>query len=125
MKNEVIELRKSGKFYNSFGDDAIIIHHLMKYKIVPSKGGVGFPESSFNKVINALEENNISYRVYEKDNLLLEKDYQKLNSYKKLLANARKELSFEQRINDIEKKIKTLSNKKINQLLEVIEDAIS
>ena len=125
MKNEVIELRKSGKFYNSFGDDAIIIHHLMKYKIVPSKGGVGFPESSFNKVINALEENNISYRVYEKDNLLLEKDYQKLNSYKKVLSSARKELSFEQRINDIEKKIKTLSNKKINQLLEVIEDAIS
>ena len=125
MNSEVIELRKSGKFYNSFGDDAIIIHHLMKYKIVPSKGGVGFPEISFNKVINTLEDNNVSYKVYEKDNLLLEKDYQKLNSYKKLLANARKELSFEQRINDIEKKIKTLSNKKINQLLEVIEDAIS
>ena len=37
MNSEVIELRKSGKFYNCFGDDAIIIHHLMKYKIVPSK----------------------------------------------------------------------------------------
>ena len=73
MKNEVIELRKSGKFYNCFGDDAIIIHHLMKYKIVPSKGGVGFPESAYNKVINILEDNKISYRVYEKDNLLLEK----------------------------------------------------
>ena len=73
MKSEVIELRKSGKFYNTFGDDAIIIHHLMNYKIVPSKGGVGFPESAYNKVINTLEDNNISYRVYEKDNLLLEK----------------------------------------------------
>lgn len=125
MNSEVIELRKSGKFYNTFGDDAIIIHHLMKYKIVPSKGGAGFPESAYNKVINTLEDNIISYKVYEKDNLLLEKDYQRLNNYKKLLASARKELSFEQRINDIEKKIKTLSNKKINQLLEVIEDAIS
>ena len=40
------------------------------------------------------------------------KDYKKINSYKKVLFNARKGLSFEQRINDIEKKIKTLSNKK-------------
>lgn len=125
MNSEVIELRKSGKFYNCFGNDAMIMHHLMNYKIVPSKGGVGFPESAYNKVINTLEDNNISYRVYEKDNMLLEKDYEKLNNYKKVLTNARKGISFEQRINDIENKIKTLSNKKINQLLEVIEDAIS
>ncbi len=125
MKSEVIELRKSGKFYNTFGDDAIIIHHLMNYKIVPSKGGVGFPESSFNKVINALEDNRISYKIFEKDNILFDKDYQKLNNYKKVLTNARKDLSFEQRINNIENKIKTLNNKEINQLLEIIEDAIS
>ena len=125
MKNEVIELRKSGKFYNCFGEDATIIHHLLNYKIVPSKGGVGFPESAYNKVINTLDEAKISYKVYEKDIILAETDYKKINNYKKVLVSARKELSFEQRIENIEKKIKTLSAKKINCLLELIEDAIS
>ncbi len=125
IKEALIELRKSGKFYNSFGDDAIIIHYLTGYKIVKEKGGVGFPESAFNKVINALEDAEVSYKVYEKDNVLAEKDFKKINSYKKLLKKGTNELSVEERYNKIENIIRSLSEDKLDYILEVIENAIS
>ncbi|MBQ7030872.1 MAG: hypothetical protein IJN13_00675 [Bacilli bacterium] len=125
IKKELIELRKSGKFYNSFGDDAIILHYLMGYKIVAEKGGVGFPETAFNKVINALEDEEISYKVYEKDNIIAEKDFKKLNSYKSILKKGISELSVEERFNKIEKRIRELNAKELDYVLEVIENAIS
>lgn len=125
IKEALIELRKSGKFYNCFGDDAIIIHYLTGYKIVKEKGGVGFPESAFNKVINALEDAEVSYKVYEKDNVLAEKDFKKINSYKKLLKKGTNELSVEERYNKIESIIRSLSEDKLDYVLEVIENAIS
>ena len=125
IKKELIELRKSGKFYNSFGDDAIILHYLTGYKIVAEKGGVGFPETAYNKVINALEDEEVSYVVYEKENILAEKDFKKLNSYKSLLKKGMQELSIEERFNKIEKKIKGLTLKELDHILDLIEDAIS
>ena len=125
IKKELIELRKSGKFYNSFGDDAIILHYLMGYKIVAEKGGVGFPETAFNKVINALEDEEISYKVYEKDNIIAEKDFKKLNGYKSILKKGISELSVEERFNKIEKRIRELNDKELDYVLEVIENAIS
>ena len=65
-------MRKSGKFFHTFGDDATIIHYLLGYKIVAEKGGAGFPETAVNKVINALEDNEISYIVYDKAEILYE-----------------------------------------------------
>ena len=125
IKKEVIELRKSGKFYNTFGDDAIILHYLMGYKIVAEKGGVGFPETAFNKVINALEDAEISYIAYEKDAVIAEKDFKKINDYKNVLKKGLNELSIEERFNKIEKKIRELNAKELDYVLEVIEDAIS
>lgn len=125
IKKELIELRKSGKFYNSFGDDAIILHYLMGYKIVAEKGGVGFPETAYNKVINALEDSEISYKVYEKENIIAEKDFKKLNSYKNVLKKGINELSIEERFSKIEKRIRELNAKELDYVLEVIEDAIS
>lgn len=125
IKRELVELRKSGKFYNSFGDDAIILHYLTGYKIVKEKGGVGFPETAYNKVINALEDAEVSYKVYEKDNLLAEKDFKKINSYKKLLKKGTNELGVEERFNKIETKIRSLNEDKLDYILEVIENAIS
>lgn len=125
IKKELIELRKSGKFYNSFGDDAIILHYLTGYKIVAEKGGVGFPETAYNKVINTLEDEEVSYIVYEKENILAEKDFKKLNSYKSLLKKGTQELSVEERFNKIEKKIKELNAKELDHILDLIEDAIS
>lgn len=125
MKKDIIELRKSGKFYNLFGDDAIILHYLTGYKIVAEKGGVGFPETAYNKVINILEDEEVSYIVYEKENILAEKDFKKLNSYKSLLKKGMQALSVEERFAKIEKKIKNLSVKELDEILNLIEDAIS
>lgn len=125
MKKDIIELRKSGKFYNLFGDDAIILHYLTGYKIVAEKGGVGFPETAYNKVINILEDEEVSYIVYEKENILAEKDFKKLNSYKSLLKKGMQTLSVEERFAKIEKKIKNLSVKELDEILNLIEDAIS
>lgn len=125
IKKELIELRKSGKFYNSFGDDAIILHYLMGYKIVAEKGGVGFPETAFNKVVNILEDEEVSYIVYEKENILAEKDFKKLNSYKSILKKGIQELSVEERFNNIEKRIKELNGKELDHILTLIENAIS
>ena len=125
IKKELVELRKSGKFYNTFGDDAIILHYLMGYKIVAEKGGVGFPETAYNKVINALEDAEVSYRVYEKDEILAEKDFKKINDYKNILKKGINELSLEERFIKIEKKIRELNAKELDYVLKVIEDAIS
>jgi len=125
IKKELIELRKSGKFYNSFGDDAIILHYLLGYKIVAEKGGVGFPETAYNKVINTLDEEEVSYIVYEKENILEEKNFKKLNSYKSLLKKGIQELSVEERFKNIEKRIKELNGKELDHILTLIEDAIS
>ena len=48
-------MHKIGKFYNCFGDGGIVLHHITGYKFVEKKGGVGFPESAYNKVKNLLE----------------------------------------------------------------------
>ena len=122
IKKEIIELRKSGKFYNTFGDDAIILHYLLGYKIVAEKG---FPESAYNKVINALEDAEVSYIVYEKDNVVNEKDFKKINSYKSLVKKGLSELSKEERFAKIEKRIRELNAEELDHILEVIEDAIS
>ena len=60
MSSKVI-LRKNGGFYSAYGDDAYILYYLLNYKIIGDK--VGFPKSAFNKVINLLEDNHISYEV--------------------------------------------------------------
>ena len=92
IKNEIVEIRKSGKFYNVFSDDAIILHYLLKYKIVLEKGGVGFPETALNKVINTLENEEISYKIYDKNEVIESKDFKKINNYKSILKKGMQEL---------------------------------
>ena len=125
IKNEIVEIRKSGKFYNVFSDDAIILHYLLKYKIVLEKGGVGFPETALNKVINTLENEEISYKIYDKNEVIESKDFKKINNYKSILKKGMQELSIEERFLKIEEKIKNLNAKELDHILELIEDAIS
>lgn len=118
-------MRKSGKFFHTFGDDATIMHYLLGYKIVAEKGGAGFPETALNKVINALEDNEISYIVYDKEDILYAKDFKKINAYKNILKKGIKDLSNEERFAKVVNKIRNLSDKELDNLLELIEDAIS
>ena len=68
-KNSVI-LYKSGKFYNAYGDNGIIIHNLLGYKFVSYKNSAGFPESAINKVKGVLEKEKLSYVIYEKNTFI-------------------------------------------------------
>ena len=43
--NNVVKLRKSGTFYNTFDDDCYILYYLFGYGINNMK--VGFPKSAF------------------------------------------------------------------------------
>ena len=82
MKNDCLFLYKSGKFFNVFGDDGIIIHYLFGYKFVVYKNCAGFPESALVKVTTKLDSEKISYKLYEKDTLI--KDVKGIkNNYKK------------------------------------------
>ena len=123
MKKDLIELYRTGKFYNVFGDDAIIIHYLLGYKILATKGGTGFPESAYNKVVNALEENKISYISYNKEVLEENNNFSKHNNYKKYLKKGIENLSIEERINKLTKKIDEMTLKDAEKVLKVIEDA--
>ena len=89
-----IKIRKIGKFYNAFDNDALILHYLFNYKV--NNGRVGFPENSFNKVINTLEDKNINYEVIgEKvenisnkiNNIQDDKVIDILNSISELISN--------------------------------------
>ena len=121
----MVEIRRSGKFYNVFGDDAIVVHYLTGYKIVAEKGGVGFPETAYNKVINALLDNEVSYVVYEKSEVKEEKNFRKINNYKGILKKGISELSLEERFQKIESAIRKLNAKELDHILDLIEDAIS
>ena len=49
-----VRLRKHGKFYATYDDDALVVHGIFKYKIC--NGRVGFPESALGKVTNVLAD---------------------------------------------------------------------
>ena len=67
MEKNCVILYKSGKFYNAFGDNGIIIHNLLGYKFVSYKNSAGFPESAISKVKAVLEKEKLSYVIYEKN----------------------------------------------------------
>ena len=61
---------KSGNFFITFNQDAIIINKILNYKIKKLNNDyirVGFPISSINKVSEILTKNEINYIIYEDD----------------------------------------------------------
>lgn len=73
---------KTSKFYNVYGESAYILYYLFSYK-VNSGVRTGFPDQAINKVINALLDKKISYKIFENEHVIEEKDFKKLNNYDK------------------------------------------
>ena len=122
MTKKYISLFKSGKFYNAFGDDGIIIHFLLGYKYTEYKHSVGFPESAYNKVINKLQMEKISYKVFQKENLLYE--YKGVSGvYTMLLKNGLKHFDMEKRVERLKENIESLSLDELEKIVERLEDA--
>ena len=121
MNKYGVRLYKSGKFYNAFGDEGMILHELLGYKYIEYKNSVGFPESAINKVKSKLESVNISYSIYEKDNLLEEhKGIDK--NYKIVLSKALKNYDIEKRLTRLKSKINNLSTEELEKVIDSLED---
>lgn len=121
MNKYGVRLYKSGKFYNAFGDEGMILHELLGYKYIEYKNSVGFPESAINKVKSKLDSENISYSVYEKDNLLEEhKGIDK--NYKIVLSKALKNYDIEKRLTRLKNKINNLSTEELERVIDSLED---
>ena len=120
MSKNSISLYKAGKFYNAFGDDGLILHNLFGYKYLEYKQSVGFPESAFAKVKSTLDKEGVSYRVFDKENLVEEKKGINKN-YTKLLSNALKKYDLEKRLSGLKDKIDNFSVDKLEQIREGLE----
>lgn len=120
MNKYVVRLYKSGKFYNAFGDDGLILHELLGYKYIEYKNSVGFPESAINKVESKLESEKISYSVYEKDNLL--EEYKGIDkNYKIVLSKALKNYDIEKRLTRLKNKINNLTIEELERVIDSLE----
>lgn len=120
MNKNYVSLYKSGKFYNAFGDDGLILHHLIGYKFVEYKQSVGFPESTFGKVKSLLDDVDISYKVYDKD-ILIEEKKGNNKKYNKVLSEALKKYDLEKRLIRIKDKINNFSAEDLEKIIEGIE----
>ena len=120
MSKNYVSLYKSGKFYNVFGDDGLIVHYLVGYKFVEYKQSVGFPESAFGKVKSILDKENMLYKVYDKD-MLLESKKGIDKKYKIILKEALKNYELEQRLTRIRNKINNFSTDELEKIIEGIE----
>lgn len=120
-KNSVI-LYKSGKFYNAYGDNGIIIHNLLGYKFVSYKNSAGFPESAINKVKGVLEKEKLSYMIYEKDAFVSE--YKGINkNYNRILKESLKNLEMEERLSRLQSKLDNFTLDDLEKVIEGVEDA--
>ena len=73
-----LKIRKSGIFYETFDEDASILHYLFSYKIIDDR--VAFPSNSLDKVLEIIKENKIN--IFEIDENLEEMySFGRLNPY--------------------------------------------
>lgn len=122
MEKNCVILYKSGKFYNAFGDNGIIIHNLLGYKFVSYKNSAGFPESAINKVKAVLEKEKLSYVIYEK-NIFIE-EYKGINkNYNRILKESLKKIKMEERLNRLQTKLDNFTIDDLEKVIEGVEDA--
>lgn len=119
-KNSIV-LYKSGKFYNAYGDNGIILHKLLGYKFVSYKNSAGFPESAINKVKSVLEKEKLSYVIYEKNTFIC--DYKVVSkNYNRILKESLKNLEMEERLSRLQSKLDNFTLDDLEKVVAGIED---
>ncbi len=122
MNKKYIELYKSGKFYNAFGDDGIILHELFGYKFIEHKKMAGYPEVAHNKVKDRLQAEKLSYKVFDKCEVVDEfKGI--IKKYNELLKSALKNIDMEKRLERLKERINSLSLEELERIVEELESA--
>ena len=120
----ILLIFKNGTFYNAYKDDAIILNYLFGYKILKDNKA-GFPENSFTKVINELENKKIDYQVITKDTNPIIKKYGNLNAYFKTLNKALEYIKIKDRVNRIQEKLNEVTNvETLEKILKVLENEL-
>lgn len=114
-----VVVRKNGGFYSIYGNDCYVLYYLFNYRIIDDK--VGFPLNSYNKVINALDDNCINY-VVTNTNVL--KNYKRKNNYDKFVDLGKKKYNLNYRIDSIIKKLNNLTEKDVDEILSLIEEKL-
>ena len=121
MHNQII-LRKSGLFYETFDEDAKILHYLFGYKMINDR--VAFPDNALNKIINGLEEKKISYEIKLKDNS--EKmDFKDKNSYQKMLMKSQNKIAMAKLVNKLILKLEKMDDEKLYIILRKLEEYVN
>lgn len=127
MNRNILRLCKNdGKFVLSYNDDAYILHSIFNYKLVRegTKDKCGFPSTIIDKIIEKLEELNISYEIYYKNTLESIKDYKKKNTYEKHLKDALIQVEIDKKIDLIKYKLSRLPLENVNKQLETMLNTI-
>ncbi len=81
--DKYIIIIRCGYFYETYGEEAYIIHKIFGYKIKEVSGSirVGFPINSYNKVTNKLNKLKINYFIINENTKVKFKE----NNYSKYL----------------------------------------
>lgn len=127
MNRNILRLCKNdGKFVLAYNDDAYILHSIFNYKLVRegTKDKCGFPSTIIDKIIEKLEELNISYEIYYKNTLESIKDYKKKNTYEKHLKYALIQVEIDKKIDLIKYKLSRLPLENVNKQLETMLNTI-
>lgn len=119
---EHVKLRKHGRFYSAYEEDAYVIHSILGYKV--SNGRIGFPINALGKVQNELELAQVNYVIIEDDKEVEKKKF-KDNNYKKHLTLGKRNSKEELKEQELITKISNLDKDKTAKIIEYIEKVVN
>ncbi len=117
-----LRIRKSGLFYETFDEDALIMHYLFNYKLIDER--VAFPAKSLTKIINTLNEQEIDYLVIGGSERI-KNEFGESNSYLKILQKAENKREAEDRLNELLPKLEILDKVTLDSVLTEFETKVA
>ena len=117
-----LRIRKSGLFYETFDEDALIMHYLFNYKLIDER--VSFPTNSLAKILNTLNEQEIDYLVIGGPERI-KNEFGESNSYLKILQKAENKREAEDRLNGLLPKLEILYKVTLDSVLTEFERKVA
>lgn len=124
---DYVILFKSGNFYISFDEDAVILNNVFGFKLNELKNNikVGFPLSSVDKYTSTLNKLNINYLIIENKEIVIESKFEsnKFNDYSISVFNI---ISINNKLNKINEFIKSINDFEIQkEIINKIENILN
>jgi len=116
-----VKLRKQGKFYNAYEDDAYVVNAVLGYKV--GNGRVGFPVNAIGKVVSELEDHKINYVVIEQD-VEVDKAVFPFNNYNKYFKIGTESVEKAKNYEKLILRIKDLSSDKVDKIINYVNEII-